>query len=118
MSDGAPVVEISGKSKTVASVWEEGTIASAQKTLDNTIYTMKRETTKRFASRIQKLIDEAVDGFATTSEIASLSLYVDLLQRYENNGVFCDLKELSERLNEHELYASLSMSMLSDEEVA
>lgn len=116
MSDGASVVEISDKS--VVSVWKQGTIASAQKTLDNIVYTMKRDTTERFATRIQKLIDEAVDGSATTSDIASLSLYVDLLQRYENNGAFCDLKELSERLNAHDLHASLSDSLLYEEEVA
>lgn len=116
MSDSASVVEINDKS--VVSVWNQATIASAQKTLDNTVYTMKRETTERFAARIQKLIDEAVDGSATTSDIASLSLYVDLLQRYENNGAFCDLKELSERLNAHDLHVSLSDSSLYEEEVA
>lgn len=115
MSDGASVVEISDKS--VVSVWRQGTIASAQKTLDNIVYMMKRETTERFTARIQKLIDEAVDGSATTSDIASLSLYVDLLQRYENNGAFCDLKELSERLNAHDLHISIISELrLAEEE--
>jgi len=89
-------------------VWVKATISSAQRTLDSIVFSMKRESTQVFAERIQKLIDEACEDTALVSDIASLSVYVHLLRAYENEGAFCHLRELSDRLNAHDYSVSLS----------
>lgn len=106
------------KDETVAEkpVWVKATISSAQRTLDNILYSMTRESTQLFAQRIQKLIDEACEDNAPVSDIASLSVYVDLLRTYEKEGAFCHLKELSDRLNAHDYSKSLSKSLQDEEE--
>lgn len=83
-----------------AKTWLESTISAAQRTLDNVVYTMKREATEIFAHQIQQKIDKANDGIdLTTSSIVSLSQYVTLLEEYEISGSSCVLRELSDRLN-------------------
>lgn len=86
-------------------IWATTTISTAQRTLDNIVYTMKREATKVFAERIQKAINN-VSEQPTTSEIIAVSAYVKLLSKYEDEGAFCELHELSDRLHAAEMRAS------------
>lgn len=89
--------------------WAADTISSAQRTLDNIVFSMYRETTETYAHRIQQIIDEvsSVEYKPTVEEVISLSSYVTLLSQYEAEGGFCYLRELNDRLSAYSLRKSI-----------
>lgn len=96
--------------------WAQHTISAAQAKLDNILFAAKRESTDVFGKQIQEYIDQThLDD--STSDIISLSTYVDLLEHYENKGGFCTLRALSERLNARHLH-DLIRSVVQEEEQA
>lgn len=86
-----------------SSVWYVSSLNGISQKLTLLKNTAKFDASMHFLTKIEQQYKNSFLDFthnsASPSKIASLSLYLSLVEQYENTGAICHIRELSERMN-------------------